>query len=67
MKLNIDEFKIVLKLAKWRTGLWHSYYDYIDPNKQLDIKTKELMKSSFLAGCLFAMDSFYTGQEEDEE
>lgn len=67
MKLNANEFKAIMKYGKFRKELWDAYISYIDPNRQLDIKTKELMRSAFLSGCMFTIGAFYVGQEEDVE
>ncbi len=65
--LNEDEFKVIMKVNEFRKGLWDSYINYIDPRRQLDIKTKELMRSAFLSGSMLTMNAFYVGQEEDKE
>lgn len=65
MKLNAEEFKVILKVGKWRGELWHQYLECIDPRKELSVEIKEMLRYAFLAGCTFTMESFYTGEDED--
>ena len=67
MKLNAEEFKIITKVSQFRADMWHSYYEYIDPRRELKVKVKEMLRHSFLAGCTFTMNSFYEGKEESEK
>ena len=66
MKLSAKEFKVIKKVGKWRTDLWHQYLRYIDPKGELKVEMREMLRYAFIAGCTFSMESFYSGQEEEK-
>ena len=67
MKLNAEEFEVIKKVGKWRTDLWHQYLKYIDPKEELKVEMREMLRSAFIAGCSFSMESFYSGQGEEKK
>ncbi len=56
MLINKENMKVVRAYCRLRCSLWSEYIKCVDPNEELDITTKEIMRHSFMSGvtaCMF--------------